>query len=93
MKYFFSFNICCTDRVLEECWIDRFLDTRKMSKKNPFVYLDVSIDGDPIERMVFEVFFLSLTHIYFRWFCQLAGCSYTSLLYMPFLCYKGKYSL
>ncbi|KAJ0794359.1 putative peptidylprolyl isomerase [Helianthus annuus] len=27
-----------------------------MSKKNPLVYLDVSIDGDPIERMVFELF-------------------------------------
>ncbi|RVW54086.1 Peptidyl-prolyl cis-trans isomerase CYP95 [Vitis vinifera] len=25
-------------------------------KKNPLVYLDVSIDGDPIERMVFELF-------------------------------------
>ncbi|KAJ0763821.1 putative peptidylprolyl isomerase [Helianthus annuus] len=27
-----------------------------MSKKNPLVYLDVSIDGDPIERMIFELF-------------------------------------
>lgn len=24
-------------------------------KKNPLVFMDVSIDGDPIERMVFEV--------------------------------------
>lgn len=29
-------------------------------KKNPMVFLDVSIDGDPAERMVFEVLF----HIY-----------------------------
>lgn len=29
-------------------------------KKNPLVFLDVSIDGDPRERMVFEV----LTHLY-----------------------------
>lgn len=27
-----------------------------MSKKNPLVFLDVSIDGDPAERMVFELF-------------------------------------
>ncbi|CAK9154339.1 unnamed protein product [Ilex paraguariensis] len=27
-----------------------------MSMKNPMVFLDVSIDGDPIERMVFELF-------------------------------------
>ncbi|CAK9176301.1 unnamed protein product [Ilex paraguariensis] len=27
-----------------------------MSKKNPLVFLDVSIDGDPVERMVFELF-------------------------------------
>lgn len=26
-----------------------------MSKKKPHVFLDVSIDGDPVERMVFEV--------------------------------------
>jgi len=30
-------------------------DTKKMSKKGPLVFLDVSIDGDPAERMVFEV--------------------------------------
>lgn len=24
-------------------------------KKNPLVFMDVSIDGDPIERMIFEV--------------------------------------
>lgn len=24
-------------------------------KKNPLVFMDVSIDGDPAERMVFEV--------------------------------------
>ena len=24
-------------------------------KKNPLVFMDVSIDGDPVERMVFEV--------------------------------------
>ena len=30
-------------------------------KKNSLVFMDVSIDGDPVERMVFEVlFFLSL---------------------------------
>ncbi|KAK1375844.1 Peptidyl-prolyl cis-trans isomerase cyp5 [Heracleum sosnowskyi] len=28
-----------------------------MSKRNPFVFLDVSIDGDPNERMVFELFY------------------------------------
>ncbi|CAO2820722.1 unnamed protein product [Amaranthus hypochondriacus] len=28
-----------------------------VKKKNPFVFLDVSIDGDPYERMVFELFF------------------------------------
>ncbi|KAI8569041.1 hypothetical protein RHMOL_Rhmol02G0247300 [Rhododendron molle] len=28
----------------------------KMSKKTPLVFLDVSIDGDPAERMVFELF-------------------------------------
>ncbi|GFS42723.1 cyclophilin-like peptidyl-prolyl cis-trans isomerase family protein [Actinidia rufa] len=27
-----------------------------MSKKNPLVFLDVSIDGDPAEKMVFELF-------------------------------------
>lgn len=26
-----------------------------MSKKKPQVFLDVSIDGDPVERMAFEV--------------------------------------
>lgn len=26
-------------------------------KKNPLVFMDVSIDGDPVERMVFEVLF------------------------------------
>ena len=26
-------------------------------KKNPLVFLDVSIDGDPFERMIFEVIF------------------------------------
>ncbi|XP_031257730.1 peptidyl-prolyl cis-trans isomerase CYP63-like [Pistacia vera] len=25
-------------------------------KKNPLVFMDVSIDGDPVERMVFELF-------------------------------------
>lgn len=25
-------------------------------KKNPLVFMDVSVDGDPRERMVFEVF-------------------------------------
>lgn len=29
-------------------------------KKNCLVFMDVSIDGDPVERMVFEVHFLSL---------------------------------
>ncbi|KAK1370019.1 PPIase cyclophilin-type domain-containing protein [Heracleum sosnowskyi] len=28
-----------------------------MSKNNSFVFLDVSIDGDPIERMVFELYY------------------------------------
>ncbi|KAG5591665.1 hypothetical protein H5410_042179 [Solanum commersonii] len=27
-----------------------------MSKKKPQVFLDVSIDGDPVERMAFELF-------------------------------------
>lgn len=27
-------------------------------KKNPLVFMDVSIDGDPVERMVFEVLFV-----------------------------------
>ncbi|XP_047339233.1 peptidyl-prolyl cis-trans isomerase CYP95-like [Impatiens glandulifera] len=27
-----------------------------MSKKNPLVFLDVCIDGDPAERMIFELF-------------------------------------
>ncbi|KAK9068352.1 hypothetical protein SSX86_012463 [Deinandra increscens subsp. villosa] len=44
------------ERVLEECWIDWFSITRKMSNKSPLVYFDVSIDGDPVERMVFELF-------------------------------------
>lgn len=26
-----------------------------MKKKDPLVFMDVSIDGDPAERMVFEV--------------------------------------
>ena len=30
--------------------------TKNMSKKNPLVFLDVSIDGDPLERMLFEVY-------------------------------------
>ena len=25
-------------------------------KRNPLVFMDVSIDGDPIERMIFELF-------------------------------------
>ena len=28
---------------------------KKMSKKNPLVFMDVSIDGDPADKMVFEV--------------------------------------
>lgn len=27
-------------------------------KKNPLVFMDVSVDGDPVERMVFEVLFV-----------------------------------
>ncbi|GAA0181184.1 chaperone [Lithospermum erythrorhizon] len=27
-----------------------------MSRKNPLVFLDVSVDGDPFERLVFELF-------------------------------------
>ncbi|XP_022868549.1 peptidyl-prolyl cis-trans isomerase CYP95-like [Olea europaea var. sylvestris] len=27
-----------------------------MDKKKPLVFFDVSIDGDPIERMIFELF-------------------------------------
>jgi peptidyl-prolyl isomerase G (cyclophilin G) len=27
-------------------------------KKNPLVFMDVSIDGDPVERMVFEVHYV-----------------------------------
>ncbi|KAI7740252.1 hypothetical protein M8C21_021681, partial [Ambrosia artemisiifolia] len=45
-----------SEQVLDKCWIDWFPDTTKMSNKNPLVYFDVSIDGDPIERMVFELF-------------------------------------
>lgn len=34
-----------------------------MDKKKPLVFFDVSIDGDPIERMTFEVlYFLWLTY-------------------------------
>ena len=28
---------------------------KKIAKKNPLVFMDVCIDGDPKERMVFEV--------------------------------------
>ncbi|KAG0475440.1 hypothetical protein HPP92_015126 [Vanilla planifolia] len=27
-----------------------------MTKKNPFVFMDISIDGDPAERLIFELF-------------------------------------
>lgn len=37
----------------------------KMSKKTPLVFLDVSIDGDPAERMVFEVL-LHYASLYYR---------------------------
>ncbi|MFQ6658247.1 hypothetical protein Gotur_027598 [Gossypium turneri] len=30
---------------------------RMAKKKNTLVFMDVSIDGDPVERMVFEVLF------------------------------------
>lgn len=42
-----------------------------MSKKNTLVYLDVSIIGDPVERMVFEVllFFSGST----EWFDTATG--------------------
>ncbi|KAF5784531.1 putative peptidylprolyl isomerase [Helianthus annuus] len=52
----FAVSSSTAERVLEECWIDWFPNTRKMSNKNPLVYFDVSIDGDPVERMVFELF-------------------------------------
>jgi len=32
-------------------------------KKNPMVFMDVSVDGDPYERMFFEVLFF-LFYIY-----------------------------
>ncbi|KAL2548298.1 peptidyl-prolyl cis-trans isomerase CYP95 [Forsythia ovata] len=36
---------------LSDCW-----SLKKMDKKKPLVFFDVSIDGDPIERMIFELF-------------------------------------
>lgn len=34
-------------------------------KKNPLVFMDVSIDGDPREKMVFEVFtYLHLSNVW-----------------------------
>ncbi|GFS42737.1 cyclophilin-like peptidyl-prolyl cis-trans isomerase family protein [Actinidia rufa] len=36
-----------------------------MSKKNPLVFLDVSIDGDPAEKMVFEVNLVLISHVKF----------------------------
>ncbi|GFZ08380.1 cyclophilin-like peptidyl-prolyl cis-trans isomerase family protein [Actinidia rufa] len=42
--------------ALATTWETRNLDAwKKMSKKNPLVFLDVSIDGDPAEKMVFEL--------------------------------------
>ena len=32
-----------------------FMDRAMSKKKNPHVFLDVSIDGDPVERIVIEV--------------------------------------
>jgi hypothetical protein len=40
-------------------------------KKNPLVFMDVSIDGDPVKRMVFEVrYILSIYYL---------SCSYCSI--------------
>lgn len=33
-------------------------------KKNPLVFMDVSIDGDPVERMVFEVLYILCINIF-----------------------------
>lgn len=33
------------------------VDKEMTKTKNPLVFMDVSIDGDPAERMVFEVLF------------------------------------
>lgn len=33
-------------------------------KKNPLVFMDVSIDGDPIEKMVFEVLYWGNKEVY-----------------------------
>lgn len=35
-------------------------------KKNPLVFLDVSIDGDPVERIVIEVTAKTETYSYVR---------------------------
>lgn len=45
--------------VVIAAWVS-FLEDKKMTKKkNPLVFMDVSVDGDPVERMVFEVLFVN----------------------------------
>lgn len=48
-----------------------------MSKHKPLVFLDVSIDGDPLEKMIFEVtqgfklinlFFLLIESSFYQYF-------------------------
>jgi len=43
------------------------------NKKNPLVFMDVSIDGDPVKRMVFEV--LSVLGCMLLFMLQLLQCS------------------
>jgi hypothetical protein len=42
-------------------------------KKNPLVFMDVSIDGDPVERMVFEVHYV--VSICYYYLC----CSFSTM--------------
>ncbi|KAK9141641.1 hypothetical protein Syun_011041 [Stephania yunnanensis] len=76
----------------EETQFDCKMTEKKMSrKKNPFVFLDVSIDGDPAERMMFELFHdvVPKTAENFR-----ALCTVYLTLRLLFACVqRGSYSL
>lgn len=63
----------CILWVFQVITLDSLSFTEKMAKKkNPQVYMDVCIDGDPAETMVFEVQWC-LTMLMFLFFLYFPG--------------------
>ncbi|KAH1212844.1 Peptidyl-prolyl cis-trans isomerase CYP95 [Glycine max] len=58
MNYVEFGKLCCKSLGVQQGSSVLLLGCGAMAKKkNPLVFMDVSIDGDPVERMVFELFY------------------------------------